>query len=318
MQFSSQKLLQPLRKIKWVLTRHFLKTRQYQPENNYYIFSEPRGGSTWLMGVIQQITQAPVIWEPMFMLSPRHPFRQIGFYWNQYIPENADWPEAKLLFEQLFRGEILYEGIFRFATPWQVAQSRSLLFKFCHANSLLPWLCQNFRFQHKPIYLLRHPFAVVYSQLNHGAWERTPSRFFIPTNVRHREIFLQHEDFLHSLSTREEVLTANWCLSNVVVLNSPAHNQNWITLHYEHLVLEPQQQIQRILQAWNMTFNISQIDFRKNSPTTQSYSPKQPTRRIAQWQQLPADTLKRMARVLTYFNIKEYEPDKPMPTETFL
>ncbi len=299
------------------LLRPFVKKRSYDMSNNHYIFADPRGGSTWLMEIIQNITNEPVIWEPLDLKLKNNPFNSIDFDWRQHIPSDENWPEAKMLFSLLFQGKILEKNILDYSTLKQLNNSYSLLFKICRGNALLPWLTENFEFNFKPIHMIRHPFAVASSQIKHGGWNHLNSKFEIPDtpfNIHYKK----HEAFLKALSTKEEILVAKWCLSNLATLNHTNNNKKWISITYEDFVLNPNQQIKRILKSWNIKHDLSNIDFESESQTTYEGSPSSNLDKIKSWQdKFDNNQIESMGKILEYFNCKIYSKDTPMANLSF-
>lgn len=299
------------------LVKKIQKRKKINPRNNHYIFSDPRGGSTWLMEVIQKITMEPVIWEPLHLGKNNSPFKKLNFGWRQYIPENSDCEEAKKIFDELFSGRILTENILDHSSLLQVWNSSSLLFKICRGNALLPWLTKNYSFNYKPIYLIRHPFAVVNSQMLHGAWDYPFKGYIIP-NTPHNYIYKKHKSFLESIKTKEEALVVDWCISNSIPLNHLSNNDKWLTINYEELVMNPEKTINRILTSWGVNYDLSSIDFTKNSKTTIEYNPVLGIKRLSNWQnQINNNKLDKMEEILDYFEIKCYSKNNPMPEKVF-
>lgn len=289
------------------------KLKGYNALDNHYIFADPRGGSTWLMEIIQTITNDPVIWEPLHLGLHKNPFKDINFGWRQHIPEEENWIEAKELFDELFSGNILNESILHHSSFSQILISKSLLFKICRGSALLPWLAKNYSFTYKPIFLIRHPFAIVSSQLKHGAWDYPFTSYTIP-NTAHNDIYLKHKDFLKTLTTKEEELTAEWCLANQETLSHPNNNINWITINYEDFVLNPKKSINRILRSWEMNYDLSTINFDKDSKTTRESSPDSSIERMSNWQkQFNKKQIDEMGRVLDYFKVETYVKNDFMP-----
>ncbi len=154
---------------------------------------------------------------------------------------------------------------------------------------------------------------MVNSQLKHGAWNGTFSKFIIP-NTPYNDIYQKHRSFLSTITTQEEALVAQWCLSNAVPLNHSENNTRWITINYEDLVMNPERNIKRVLSSWNLVFDLSLIDFQKNSVTTKGSSPASTLKRISSWkEQLSKSQLDKMARVLDYFQIEVYSKKSAMP-----
>lgn len=309
------------RTLKKQITNYFIDKvadiKNYSVSRNHYIFSDPRGGSTWMMEKIQEITQEPIIWEPLHLGKTSSPFNHIKFDWRQYIPEDEEWPEAKEVFESLFSGRILNKKILRYSTIRQLLTSDSLLFKICRGNALLPWLTANFQFEYAPIYLVRHPFAVVNSQIQHGAWSASNSGFVIP-ETRFNDRYKKHELFLKTLKSREEILVATWCLSNIIPLAHENNNVKWITITYEEFVVNPEITMKRILDRWKINFDLTRINFKQDSFTSIVKGPKDEMKRLSKWQNNFTDgQLDSMKRVLYYFQINCYSGDNPMPMVRF-
>lgn len=309
------------RKVIHLSRKHLLRPlapkKTYNPADNHYIFADPRGGSTWLMEIIQSITNEPVIWEPLDLKLRNNPFNDIEFGWRQHIPEHEEWDEAYHLFQQLFGGRILEKHILDYSTFNQLKHSKSVLFKICRGNALLPWLSKNFDFKFQPIYLVRHPFAVVSSQLKHGAWNYAFKGFEIP-NTPFNSNYLKHQTFLKTLTTKEEALVASWCISNLESLNHRDNNTRWITITYEDLVISPEKQIARILERWNIETNLSELKLRKNSVTTRPDSPGNVLKRRSNWQKhFSYNQISAMGRILDYFEVDLYTKEDSIPRKKF-
>lgn len=288
----------------------------FDPGEALMIFSDPRGGSTWITEMVQQIPRTAVVWEPL-NLNSTDAFRKIGFGWRQYIPEDAEWEEARGTFEQLLRGRLLNESRHNLLSMDLHRQADRLIVKVCRGNALLPWLTRQFTFRHKPIYLIRHPFAVVASQLRFGAWDKTFGGFSIPKG-RYNDLYTPHADFLQRIETKEEALVATWCLTNLVPLRHPKNNVDWITVNYETLLLQPERTLERIFGVWNMPLPSGALDqVRQASDTTRDATFQISLEaQLRKWQeQFSDDQIRRMTSVLDYFEVEFYDTGvKPLVT----
>lgn len=115
---------------------------------------------------------------------------------------------------------------------------------------LLPWLTHEFD-MNPPILLIRHPCAVVASQLRHEAWSRVPEEFEIP-QTKYNDIYYKYVDILKTISTKEEALAARWCLEYKIPFSYPRPHP-WILVTYENLVKNGEEELRRI-------FRILQIE----------------------------------------------------------
>src|SRR5690606_23136702 len=182
-----------------------------------------------------------------------------------------------------------------------------LVVKFCRGNALMPYLTSTYSFKYKPIFMVRHPFAVVASQLKHGGWKNVTSHFVIP-NTPYNEYYKQHEDFLNNLNTEVEVLMATWCITNQIPLSHSKNNINWITITYEELLIQPEITVERILKEWHISYDISKINFKQQSFTTVAGSPESSIERLYYWKNsFTPEQIDSMTHVLNYFRVELYD-----------
>jgi hypothetical protein len=303
-------MLQKLRSCRNNLTlRAFAWRNDYDPADSLIICSDPRGVSTWLRQVIGVIPGTASIWEPLTLKSDS-PFRALGFSYRQHIPDGERWPEAEAVFEQLFRGKLLKPWLVRFTDLDALVRADQLIFKFCRANALLPWLTTRFQFRYKPLYLIRHPLAVVASQLRHGGWTRAKCDEIFGSPFD--EVYRKHESYIRSLDSKEEYLTARWCVTNLIPLRSPHNNERWTTLNYEMLLLEPRKQLERVFDTWNIempeaVMKVVQVPSRTTrEPTFKSGVDEQ----LKKWKNdLTSEQIGKMLRVLEHFEVECYSED---------
>lgn len=296
--------------LRWSLTS---RRCSLDVSGNFLLFADPRGGSTWLAETLQAGLDLELLWEP---LQPRlvPQWGVLGFGWRQYIPQEAVWPEARDTFERLLGGRLLNRHICRYTTPERLLAAECVLMKFCRGNALLPWLTKQFPFTHAPILLLRHPFAVVASQMKHGNWDRVSTYRFDP-NAPFSGRERRHAEFLGTLRTRAELLTASWCLANSVVLEQPPNARPWITVFYEELIQEPEVELARIFERWDMKLpnRVLEAVRRPSSMTKDSSALHDPRSQVSKWQrQIPKARWPDLLAILEHFGVDVYS-DSPMP-----
>ncbi len=281
---------------------------QFETSKHVLLFSDPRGGSTWLAEVLCRATQKPMIFEPLHLKNVSK-VKEIGFGWRQYIPEDANWPEAKNYFQNLFSGKIMNWWLAQMSPRNALVNSDSAVIKFCRGSMLLPYLVKNFKFDLLPVYMVRHPFGVVASQLKHGSWSHTDEKFSLP-QTHYNEVFKIHQEYLESLTSKAELLTAYWCITNSVVLKHPENNRKWITIYYEHLVTSPEKVLEEIFQRWNIETDLKNLDIEKRSKTALSESKIEPEIQISSWRNFFSELeIDKMQAVLKYFEIFKYSRD---------
>ncbi len=278
-----------------------------EPDQHILLFSDPRGGSTWMSEILSKITLRPVLWEPLHLTSVKE-FDQLKFSWRQHISDDERWDEAKETFDKLFSGEILNHWISMYTTKNELKASSSTVIKFCRANAMIPWLVQNYSFKHKPVHLLRHPFAVVMSQIKMG-WNFGLDKLINDRPI-HNAYYAPHLDYLKSLKTNEEGLTAFWCLSNKYTLEHEMRKTKWITMFYEDLLLDPEAEINKLMQLWGIDHDLNNIDFTKASSTASQKDAFSAESQIRNWKNaLDKESVQKMQNVLDYFKIEVYSSE---------
>ncbi len=300
---------------KKLIVLNFLKHfKKFNPEEQLLIFSDPRGGSTWLSEMLKTIPNTFLIWEPLNIRYVKI-FNNLHFGWRQYIPEEIDWPEAHQALNQILTGKILNEWTLLRNSIKEYQEAQKLIIKFCRGNMMIPWLTRCFNFKFKPVYLVRHPFAVVNSQLKQGGWDREFTGLVIP-DMPYNEVYNVHEKFLAKLSTKEEALTAHWCITNTVPLTHNKNNVNWITLFYEDLVLHPEAELKKIFKEWDFPTPemISERYRIRSSTTIDPNEVNNPEYQLSKWKKdFSSEQIKKMKAVLEYFNIQHYNAEEVMP-----
>lgn len=239
------------------------------------------------------------------------------FGWRQYIPQDEIWREAEDFLLHVFAGQRLSYHTTSHLSLSTYLNAERLIIKFCRGNALLPWITNRFNLKYKPVYLVRHPFAVVSSQLRHGAWNGKLPKFEIPDSP-FNEMFVEHEGFLKNISTLEERLVVGWCYANKYTLENPRNNRDWITVYYEELMRNPLYEIERIFSEWNVAIPNEICDtIKKPSETVKNNNfSADVDRQLSKWQRgFDKETLAKMARVLDYFQISFYQDNSIYPVK---
>jgi len=288
--------------------------RHFNPEDHIIISSYPRSGSTWIAELISQIPGSALLWEPLH-LRKSSVFADMGFGWRQHIPESEEWMEAQQAFEALFTGELLNHWMSSRTFPLKFCRADRMVIKFVRANGLLPWLTRQFDFSNKPIYLIRHPFAVVASQMKEGSWDEAFKQYSIPS-MPHNEIYRKHASYLSSLNTQQEILVADWCINNKVVLDNDRHGRDWIAIHYEQLLMKPKLVLQSIFDRWKRPLpeGIFQGLQRASSTTVESTFQESVRAQLGKWQHsFDPGKRKRLQGVLNHFEVDIYSQERLLP-----
>lgn len=287
---------------------------------NIYLFTSPRGGSTWLSQLLASIPDSAILWEPLFVGGRKYKeLKEVGFDWHQPIPQDADWPEAKAFFKKLLNREILHAKLLWINDLRKVPEAEIFIYKFCYGNLMLPWLIDHFGI--RPILFLRHPCAVVASQLKRGFTKGEWT--YYARNCRYNEIFKQHEALFRRITQPEQRLAAQWAIEMHYLLNHPYHNKKWLTVTYEEMVLNPGREIERVSNWINMPIILPRMGtIRTPSATTDDGSLKRiksPEEQLSSWKKelSPGQIYNVLQVVNEYFSLNHYT-NTPMPNRELL
>ena len=209
------------------------------------VAGSPRSGNTWLSEVLTALPGSGWLNEPLHLTW--YPEAQdAGFSWRTYVRPDADWPSGQQFLSSLFQGQVTREKRPPRGLPTPSPASKFLIVKFIRANRMLSWLCRNLPIL-PPVLLIRHPCAVVASRLRSNTLNKT-------FELKEPEFLADYPAFrplLERLSTLEEYLAATWAIDYYLPLVN-AHPWPWQLLSYEQLVLDFDNQIQKMLTNWGL------------------------------------------------------------------
>lgn len=264
--------------------------------------------------MLNKLNGSAIVYEPL-NLDTAPELIKMGFTWRQHIPASKNWIEARRYFSRIFNGE---------RVGGQLFLERKFLFTFCHTliykiirgKLMLKWFLENFEIHNKPIFLIRHPIAVIESMRQHPSWNYDFSRFIVP-ECKNPEIYIKNEAFFQSLNTKQEQLLAFWCIGNQEMLNDKVLMKEFIIVFYEDLIAEPKTVVQKIFAEFSIPLPdtiFSELQRpSKSSNQTQEIKFKD---QIGKWKKsLSLEELQRYQFILDHFKINIYSskslyPDK--------
>ncbi|HEY2827982.1 MAG TPA: sulfotransferase [Pirellulales bacterium] len=240
------------------LLKHCLAGR-FSEDLALCLSSSPRSGSTLLAQVLTAIPGTCILFEPEdFRYVPEA--KAAHFSRRTYAHAEKNWPEGEAFLRRVFSGRVI--------DKWTGGQmsildllAKRMIVKFVRAHPLLPWICRNFNIP-APIFLIRHPCAVVASQLNYGWTESDrPDR---PAYIEHHPLF---KCALAKMKSPEEHLAAGWALDQLPALMQPRPHP-WFIVTYEELLLRPEPTLAKIAQKWNVEINMDRAMSRLQQPSS--------------------------------------------------
>jgi hypothetical protein len=219
----------------------------YDIENTVVLASTGRGGSTWLTEIVATLPGYTVLWEPLH-LGNNPECEEHGFGWQNYIPRGVEAPRRREYLRRLLTGANLSTNVLtslEFRPLRLLRPGGGYVAKFVNANMMLPWMMDAFPVS--GILMIRHPCAVVASQLHHGAWEHvTKENITIPEGLFERHDHLP--EVFSEVQTHEEILAFEWALQTYVPLSSPRPHPWWLVT-YEELVSEGRTTLRSLFEA---------------------------------------------------------------------
>ena len=284
------------------------------------IFSNPRGGSTWMAEMFCKLPNSILISEPMYLIPPYKEIKDVGFCFHQYIPEDAEWPEAEEYFRKLYHMEIGSFSSLRLyyhnKSLRNISSAKYFIYKEVNSNMLLPWLSGKFKIN--PIYLIRHPCAVIASQLKYKYWDYILKdvKAYFPPPSRYNEIYFTYKDIIAIITKPEERLAAEWALQNILLIKHPENDLRWITVSYEKIYKDPFPEFTRIFNRLGLEMPDNLLaGVKKPSITTIENSKLhiQTGKQIESWRKsLTTTQIRNIFNILKEFKVDFYD-ESPEP-----
>jgi len=302
--------------------RFILLIKQYKYKEGILIFSEPRGGSTWLMEILNEIPKTVINWEPLHT--------KYGV-----VPSNLNWGDRPFISAN-DRSKSHYKIIKKMLTlslnsPWtlqftnikKIFYGKTIITKFVRANLLLPWVLENFKFRYKPILLIRHPIVTCLSQINTFHQQNYRAIFKIPTSINSKR-FDQHKEFLDKLESTLELKIAVWCINNIQTLKNPSICKKVLFVFYEDLFLFPQKEVNKILIEYGKSnlFESTFKEFNYKKMSRSNFNNKKITTSEEQLNQsfleLDENSKEKVQKIFDYFNFDLYDAFSPYPQKRLI
>jgi len=169
----------------------------------------------------------------------------------------------------VFSGEVLNDWTAKFISFFKILNKNSYVIKFCRANLMLNWILKIFLIK-KSILLIRHPLAVISSQLKHGVWKNVKPPYIFQDEFKKN--FPKIVENLKGVNEQEEILAVNWAIETLIPLLNPKPYP-FILTSYEKLVLEKAKELKRILLLLDInTVKDLQLLLNRPSKTTRENS----------------------------------------------
>ncbi|MCX6667997.1 MAG: sulfotransferase domain-containing protein [Euryarchaeota archaeon] len=310
------------------------KSKKIEIKDTILIIGSPRSGTTWLMEILGTISGYTYLFEPLNPMWFPGSF-EVGFSSRTYLKSESNWPEGEEYLRKIFTGRIanlpikdnpmsdIFQG-FSVNNLLTHLFSNRLIVKSVNMNRMFPWISQHFHLR-GIFYIIRHPCAVIASQIKTGLYGYRPSfpPYFdvFPTLENILDEVSKIDDFdlnlinkLKTIKTKEEILAAVWCLDNYIILSQPKSN-HWKLVIYEKLIKEGKQEIENLFYSIGerkipkSAFNL----LKKPSSVTTKESRKfikRSDQQLSKWKNyLSEKQIDRILKIVSDFDIDLYSKD---------
>jgi hypothetical protein len=272
------------------------------------LLSSGRSGSTWLGDLICTLPQTRVIFEPF---HPNNGMRDLTEYRYTYSDPSASFPLLQQSFQALVTGRRRSQWTEQFNKASDFVYRRRLL-KLIRSNLLFPWMTSHFP-NYRYIFLIRHPAAVVLSQL-HGNWTLSARRLLSQPDLQDAYELSKFDSF----NWPESGFLSNmifWAIENEV---APLHAQQVgaLIVHYEKLCIEPQKEMHRIEEYLGVKFppTLRNNFYLSSWSRRRSVGSLSVNDKISKWTaQISPDDLTNVEAVLHHSRLSEFYGTGPMP-----
>jgi len=225
--------------------------------NNIHLFTHPRGGSTLLAEAISSVHQCPIVWEPFF--KGRKPFTKYPheklWGWKEYVPIDATKSSIDDYFNHLTSRTFLHPRFFTGQSIKGLHHKTPLVYKYCHANNLAPYLIRKFKL--KCIILDRHPAQIIASRKQYGGFIKSDPTYSVDSaqTKNSDQLFSLYEDKRPQyIKSSIGVNAWNYCLTRHNFRHLE-HNPDILRLNYDELVLNPEAVSNQLSDFFSLPFS---------------------------------------------------------------
>lgn len=262
------------------------------PNRNKGVFivsGSPRGGTTWLAESMARLLKTRrIYWEPLQDGNISLP-QSLKFSKRPFIePTEGIDERSKQFFDDLINARLANMHLLRVRR--RPSNLKSLLFspapplfKFVRGNGILGYLHQNYDI-HKPLVIIRHPCAVIASQLSMGSWEDHPH-----VSPKILERYSQIRNIVSTEKPLHQRLAMTWAADVLAARESPGDVH---TLYYEDLVQLGSEALAPVMADWGIEYKGVDEALAIPSSTTHDWSDlRDVERKLGRWRQQLSDEI---------------------------
>ena len=271
------------------------------PAQTTVLYSSGRSGSTWLFEILGSVPRTRLVFEPF------HPIRglaELAEYRYRYVDPETPLPVFDKAYDAVLKGERTTPWIEQLNKPSTMFYNRRLV-KLVRANLLFPRLANRYPDQ-KHVLLLRHPAAVVLSQVRNG-WNLSSARIREQAELRESPAISALGDLGWPASGFLSNLVF-WAAENRIAIDH-ALRSNAMIVFYEHICMSSTE----VLDDLSRFLGISLPSAALNRLNKVSWSSSADigsmsvSEKISRWQgDLSAEQMSQVSRVLELSGLDEF------------
>jgi hypothetical protein len=209
-----------LKEVIWPLISPLYVDLQPDYRASIFLAGTERSGTTWISDVIN--------------------YRRV-FHPQPYLRPDNDDPRYLEVAERVLTGRIRHPWTDKFH---RTVIARKRLIKDVRANLILKWL--HTRFPEMPIvFVMRHPCAVVRSQLQRPHWRPDLRAEFLSQPELVEDYLAPFAEDIAKAETHFDILVFRWCIQNYVPLRQFQEGEIHIAF-YEDFCIDPEEEVARM------------------------------------------------------------------------
>jgi hypothetical protein len=283
-----------------------LNARGYDLEETILAVCPGRSGSTWLAEIVSALQGSVIIWEPLHPENnPR--CKAAGFGWQNYFGDDSDYPLQRSYLEDLYTGRDLSTRTLTSLelNPRRLASFNRYVVKHVNANTILHRIMEWFPV--RAVLMVRHPCAVIASQLKHRGWALSKEDINLSDELL--DEFPHLGSTFERLNTIEELLAFGWAVQTYVPLSRPSPHP-WYLTTYERLVAGGEEEVERIFEYLQEPCpETAKVQLEKPSATAgKEASVRQNENRLTGWtERLGSDQIDRILQTVNACGVEYYD-----------
>jgi hypothetical protein len=294
----------------------------FKPENAIIIFSEARGGSTWIMNILQKNFNSISVFEPLsYNESARNIYRKTKFSFPLYFGEKGSDLVLKNFLDLTLQGKETNSRTLQFNTVKELLVGEKMIVKMINVNLIAPWLADNFKLNYKPLYVVRHPLAIHSSREKYSGQsekkknERNLGKYNRKRLVSDSHPYNNYLDELDGATTKFSRYVTEWCIRNKDFVQGK-YNDKYQTVYYEDMVLNPQQILKQIEKEWSLEKSLSSTS-KESGTTAIGERVLSGEKQLSKWRDYFSEEEKENAQeILDHFDIECYSAYSPFLKNT--